>query len=276
MGKKDDKKFYFFKVDRDKIKLHLKDIGSKFIPRKNRRKGAALLLSFILLLAVGLTIYFNQDQETDNKMYITDIKNDTEEGSSDSAEDIFTDEFIYNNREELQLTSKELQYRDKSEQKEGTEDKVKTDDREVEGVVTESLRPVVNSDNSDSLDLLKPVSGPVLYDRGWYMHPIFDDWRYLSGIKLKGNTGDIVMAADSGKVISVREDEYKGVVVEIDHGDNWKTIYGHLDKASVTIDEVVGKGQEVGRVGSTGITGQPVLYFELRNQKGTIDPTQFF
>ena len=158
------------------------------------------------------------------------------------------------------------------------EPKKKSEKENTVGVVTEPAQSMTtNQDNNQEQDfsLLKPVSGETVRSKGWYFHPIFKDWRYQPGLEFKGNTGDIVMAADSGKVIAVSEDEYKGVMVKIDHGQGWKTVYGHLQKASVSPGKVVGKGQEIGRVGQSGITDQPALYFELLNNDSPVNPREY-
>ncbi|MFP4016621.1 MAG: peptidoglycan DD-metalloendopeptidase family protein, partial [Halanaerobiales bacterium] len=148
---------------------------------------------------------------------------------------------------------------------------------DVEGVVTEPLRPVNElQGEGESLELLKPVSGDIVQDAGWYYHPVLDDWRYQQGVEILGNTGDIVMAAADGRVASVFEDDYKGIMVLIEHQNGWITEYGHLQRAAVAPGQQVGKGEEIGRVGVTGMVSQPSLYFSLKNQDGAIDPVAYF
>src|SRR5690554_1696789 len=53
-----DKK-YWFKLDKDKIKLQLKSLGSKFTGKRNNTKILVLVLLFFILLGAGYTVYRN-------------------------------------------------------------------------------------------------------------------------------------------------------------------------------------------------------------------------
>src|SRR5690554_1768652 len=53
-----DKK-YWFKLDKDKIKLQLKSLGRKFTGKRNNTKILVLVLLFFILLGAGYTIYRN-------------------------------------------------------------------------------------------------------------------------------------------------------------------------------------------------------------------------
>ena len=150
------------------------------------------------------------------------------------------------------------------------------DEMEVpQGVVTESFRPV-DQFQGTVFRILRPISGNILQESGWYYNDILDDWRYQQGIELAGNIGDIVMGAADGKVSTIKEDEYKGIMVIIEHENGWITEYGHLERTSVSPGATVMKGQEIGRIGITGMTSQPSLYFSLKNKDGAVNPVDFF
>lgn len=141
--------------------------------------------------------------------------------------------------------------------------------------MTRPVNPPLRAKDNRTFELLKPVSGEILRDPGWYFHPVFEDWRYQTGVIIDGKAGDIVMAAASGTVRSVREDEYYGIIVEVEHQGGWRTLYGNLQRSSVSPGEVISKGQEIGRIGNTGIMEEPSLYFELRNGEGPVNPLDY-
>lgn len=144
-------------------------------------------------------------------------------------------------------------------------------------MVTEALRPVSTYDNREQgLELIRPVSGELVQTAGWYYNPVLEDWRYQEGVGFAGNTGDIVMAAAAGKVVLVEEDAYRGIMVVIEHENGWLTEYGHLERATVSPGSQVAKGQEIGRIGESGMTFEPVLYFSLKNTEGALDPLSYF
>jgi len=57
-----------------------------------------------------------------------------------------------------------------------------------------------------------------------------------------------------------------GRLVIIKHTNNWKTCYGHLSRIDKRIKrgKKILQGQEIGRVGSTGLATGPHLHYELR------------
>ena len=101
-------------------------------------------------------------------------------------------------------------------------------------------------------------------------HPIFNEWRYHSGIDIAANNGDAVVAADGGTVTLCGVNGGYGNCIMIDHGNGYYTLYAHLSAYSVSYGASVSKGQRIGSVGSTGWATGPHLHFELRNGSGAI------
>ncbi len=64
-------------------------------------------------------------------------------------------------------------------------------------------------------------------------------------------------------------------MIEIDHGNNLKTRYGHLSKIGVSTGETVQRGQPIGLIGSTGRSTGPHLHYELRLNDRPINPRRF-
>jgi murein DD-endopeptidase MepM/ murein hydrolase activator NlpD len=84
----------------------------------------------------------------------------------------------------------------------------------------------------------------------------------------------MVMAADSGTVVHASWDSTGyGNMVMIDHGNGYKTVYGHLQKFAVTVGQTVKRGDTIGQMGSTGRSTGTHLHFEIRTPLGLLDPT---
>jgi len=66
-----------------------------------------------------------------------------------------------------------------------------------------------------------------------------------------------------------------GNLVEIDHGNNLATRYAHLSRILVKKGEIVLRGREVGRSGSTGRATGPHLHFEVRYKGVAVNPDRF-
>lgn len=103
-------------------------------------------------------------------------------------------------------------------------------------------------------------------------HPIFEEWRYHSGIDIGAGYGSAVVASDSGTVILAEVNGGYGNCVMIDHGNGYYTLYGHLSSYAVSAGQAVSKGQTVGYVGDTGWATGPHLHFEIRYGGSCLDP----
>ncbi|MDF3832613.1 peptidoglycan DD-metalloendopeptidase family protein [Cupriavidus basilensis] len=88
------------------------------------------------------------------------------------------------------------------------------------------------------------------------------------GLRISTAPGSAVRAAAAGKAIHVGNLRGYGMLVIIKHDDNWLTVYGNLDKPSISEGAQVAGGQEVGRMG----TADSELHFEVRNNGKPVDP----
>jgi murein DD-endopeptidase MepM/ murein hydrolase activator NlpD len=99
-------------------------------------------------------------------------------------------------------------------------------------------------------------------------------WQYHPGIDIANVEGTPEVAADAGTVIFAGWGSY-GLYVEIDHGNGFHTVYGHMSAVMVQTGESVGPGQELGLMGSTGRSTGPHLHFEIRYQGAPQNPLDF-
>ncbi|HEX6133243.1 MAG TPA: M23 family metallopeptidase [Longimicrobiales bacterium] len=94
-------------------------------------------------------------------------------------------------------------------------------------------------------------------------HPILDRPRPHAGIDIVANAGTPVVASANGRVASAGHRGDYGLLVEIDHGHGVRTRYAHLSRAAVKVGQIVQRGQEIGAVGSTGLSVGPHLHYEV-------------
>ena len=100
-----------------------------------------------------------------------------------------------------------------------------------------------------------------------------DYWSGHLGIDIAAATGAPVVAADSGMVVYAGSiGGGYGLMVMIDHGNGYHTLYGHLSEIATRCGSGVGQGQLIGYAGSTGNSTGPHLHFEVRYLGGFIDP----
>jgi murein DD-endopeptidase MepM/ murein hydrolase activator NlpD len=103
-----------------------------------------------------------------------------------------------------------------------------------------------------------PVAGRVTSEYGYR-------WgRLHAGIDVAAPSGTPIGAAIAGTVIYSGWQSGYGYVVIISHGGGLSTLYGHQSRLGVSLGQVVGQGQIIGYVGSTGHSTGPHVHFETR------------
>lgn len=111
---------------------------------------------------------------------------------------------------------------------------------------------------------------------GERIHPITGELKNHNGMDIAANMGTTVYAADGGKVVLAEWYGGYGNCIMIDHGNGYKTLYGHLSYIGVKNGQTVTQGNTIGRVGSTGNSTGPHLHFEVYLNGSRIDPEQFY
>ena len=99
----------------------------------------------------------------------------------------------------------------------------------------------------------------------WPTHGVITQsfWRYHPGIDIANSVGTQEVATAAGQVVFAGWGSY-GIYVEIDHGDGFHSIYGHMSAVLVKTGETVTQGQLIGLMGATGRASGPHLHFEIR------------
>ncbi len=113
------------------------------------------------------------------------------------------------------------------------------------------------------------ISSPFSYGR---FHPILKQTRPHYGVDLAATYGTPIYAAASGRVIYSGYRGGYGNVVEINHGDGIRTLYGHMSKRATRSGSFVKKGQLIGYVGSTGVSTGPHLHFGVYKNNRPVNP----
>ena len=84
-------------------------------------------------------------------------------------------------------------------------------------------------------------------------------------LDLATSEGTPIVAADGGQVIAAGwDDTGYGYRVILSHGRGVTTLYAHLLSFNVSYGDYVNKGQQIGRLGSSGRSTGPHLHFEVR------------
>jgi murein hydrolase activator len=122
---------------------------------------------------------------------------------------------------------------------------------------------------------LWPVDGKVVSYFGKQKHPNFDTFVNKKGIEIKVQEGSPIRAASGGTVVYADWLKGYGLVVIVDHGNGFYSLYAHASKLLVKENEMVQAGDQLGETGETGLAQEDTLYFELRKGTTPIDPLKW-
>jgi len=117
--------------------------------------------------------------------------------------------------------------------------------------------------------------GSVTSGFGYRDDPMTGGRMFHKGIDIDGAREERVLAAAAGETVYSGRMSGYGTVVMIDHGDRTITVYAHLSRAVVRLEEKVSRGQTIGYVGSTGRATGTHLHFEVRYKGRSVDPLQY-
>lgn len=95
------------------------------------------------------------------------------------------------------------------------------------------------------------------------------------GLDMASHKGNIIRVCADGKVTRAEWMTGYGQILEIDHGNGFKTKYAHLNKMYVKKGQNVLKGDKIGEVGSTGRSTGPHLHYEVLFNGINVDPGAF-
>lgn len=90
------------------------------------------------------------------------------------------------------------------------------------------------------------------------------------GIDIAGNLGDHVYVVDEGVVTKSYYSQSYGNVIFVKHENDLETVYAHLSKRFVNEDQLVKKGELIGKMGNTGHSSGVHLHFEIHNKEWTV------
>jgi murein DD-endopeptidase MepM/ murein hydrolase activator NlpD len=126
--------------------------------------------------------------------------------------------------------------------------------------------------NLEGLPVIGRISSTFSRSR---RHPILHIRRPHLGVDIAAPRGTHITAPAPGRVTFVGHKFGFGLVVEIQHTAAVKTRYAHMRAAKVEEGDIVQRGDQIGTVGSSGITTGPHLHYEVLVRGKQVDPLRF-
>jgi len=123
---------------------------------------------------------------------------------------------------------------------------------------------------------IMPVNSGWITSRFGYRKDPFTGRKKLhEGIDISGNFGDPVFATADGKVIYAGWRRGYGLMVEIDHGNGYRTRYAHNSKLLVKIGQRVKRGDIIALMGKSGRTTGVHVHYEVRLFNKPVNPLNY-
>ncbi len=98
---------------------------------------------------------------------------------------------------------------------------------------------------------------------GWRLDPFSGRSGFHEGLDFAAPPGTPILAAAGGVIVAAEYHYQYGNMLEVDHGNDIVTRYAHASRLLVKVGDIVRRGQQVARVGSTGKSTGPHLHFEV-------------
>lgn len=128
-----------------------------------------------------------------------------------------------------------------------------------------AIQPVANK------DLKRTASG-----YGMRIDPIYRTLRFHSGMDFSAPVGTEIYATGDGEVIFSGWKQGYGNCIIVNHGYDFKTLYGHQSKNLVRVGQKVTRGEVIGQIGNTGKSTGPHLHYEVLLHDKPDNPAKYY
>lgn len=147
--------------------------------------------------------------------------------------------------------------------------------------LTSNLSMVLKNPSKEDFHRLKGALIPPVRTKYAHGYGPRRQGKTTSYVRHSGYTYDIpegseVRAIGPGLVVYAGWFEGYGLVVMLDHGVGYHSIYAHLSTAKVEVGQSIARGHQLGLSGKTGSLEGAKLYFEMRKDGAPINPGDWF
>ena len=126
----------------------------------------------------------------------------------------------------------------------------------------------------------RPAGAPIV--KGWMSSPFGERVDPISGKKawhegmdFAGAKGSEVIAVANGVVVFAGYRDGYGQMVEISHGKDMRTRYGHHEEVLVHAGQSVKRGDVIALMGNSGRSTGPHVHFEILKEGRPVNPARY-
>ncbi|WP_119146707.1 murein hydrolase activator EnvC family protein [Pseudomonas reidholzensis] len=144
-----------------------------------------------------------------------------------------------------------------------------------------TLGPLVSGDGANYGGAFSAARGKLPWPVNGRLLARFGDARggdaraKWDGVMISASTGTQVRAVHGGRVVFADWLRGAGLLVILDHGNGYLSLYGHNQSLLKSAGDVVKAGEAISTVGDSGGQDSAGLYFAIRQQGRPSDPAQW-
>ncbi len=140
--------------------------------------------------------------------------------------------------------------------------------------VREAIEVYMANENLQGLGRLKrklrwPIKGKMTSKFGSKRHLGQMRWK---GVLIEAAEGKPVHSISSGRVVFADWLRGYGLLMIVDHGKKYMTLYGHNQTLLKSVGDWIEPGEVISLVGNTGGQAKSALYFEVRYKNKPVNP----
>lgn len=120
-----------------------------------------------------------------------------------------------------------------------------------------------------------PVRGAVNSEFGTRLSPWTPEKEFHGGLDIRAEKGTPVRAPAAGTVMFAGTQPEYGITVIVDHGQDIRSVYGHLSRLAVKQGDRVERGVTIGLTGNTGRSSGPHLHYEILVKGQPVNPRAY-
>ena len=120
-----------------------------------------------------------------------------------------------------------------------------------------------------------PVRGGVNSEFGNRQSPWTGDKEFHSGLDIRAERNTPIYAPAAGIIVHAGPAQDYGTAIVLDHGQDIRSLYGHLQKLNVQIGQRVERGAVIGYTGNSGRSSGPHLHYEILVKGQAVNPRAY-
>lgn len=138
-------------------------------------------------------------------------------------------------------------------------------------IKTEKLREEMSISKFSPDSFSRPALGEII--QGYEWTKTNEAWRLHPGIDIGLPLGSSIMASAEGVVKEISSTPDEGLVVVLEHGNGWESVYGNLAEVTVKEGDRIIKGMIIGTSGATSCNSMtPGFHFGINHNQKPVNP----